>query len=70
MERDRAYDFGSRTDDPWYDTDSAHSVPYSLYATGLGYRADKIPDMSGSWTDLSNPLAEGRAFMPMQAPGR
>jgi spermidine/putrescine transport system substrate-binding protein len=50
-------------DDPWYDADSAHSVPYSLYLTGLGYRADKIDTMTGSWRDLTNPQADGRAFM-------
>lgn len=50
-------------DDPWYDPESAHSVPYSLYLTGLGYRADEIDSMTGSWRDITNPDAEGRAFM-------
>jgi spermidine/putrescine transport system substrate-binding protein len=50
-------------DDPWYDAGSAHSVPYSLYATGLGYRADQIDTMTGSWRDLTNPQADGRSFI-------
>ncbi|MGB3098788.1 MAG: spermidine/putrescine ABC transporter substrate-binding protein [Solirubrobacterales bacterium] len=49
--------------DPWYDTESAHTVPYSLYLTGLGYRADKIDTMTGSWNDLINPQADGRSFI-------
>jgi spermidine/putrescine transport system substrate-binding protein len=50
-------------DDPWYDPGSAHTVPYSLYATGLGYRADEIDTMTGSWRDLTNPQAEGRSYI-------
>jgi spermidine/putrescine transport system substrate-binding protein len=50
-------------DDPWYDPDSAHSVPYSMYITGIGYRADLIDNMSGSWNDLANPEAEGRIYV-------
>ena len=50
-------------DDPWYDPDSAHSVPYSLYITGIGYRADVIDNMTGSWNDLGNEEAAGRIYM-------
>ena len=50
-------------DDPWYDPDSAHSVPYSLYITGIGYRADIIDNMTGSWNDLGNEEAAGRIYM-------
>jgi spermidine/putrescine transport system substrate-binding protein len=50
-------------DDPWYDSGSAHTVPYSLYLTGLGYRSNRIEGMTGSWRDLGNPEAEGRAFI-------
>jgi len=50
-------------DDPWYDPDSAHSVPYSLYITGIGYRADLLDNMTGSWADLGNPEAEGRIYV-------
>jgi len=50
-------------DDPWYDPGSAHTVPYSLYLTGLGYRADEIDTMTGSWRDLTNPQADGRSYI-------
>lgn len=50
-------------DDPWYDPGSKHTVPYSLYLTGLGYRADEIDTMTGSWRDLTNPQAEGRSYI-------
>jgi spermidine/putrescine transport system substrate-binding protein len=50
-------------DDPWYDPGSAHTVPYALYVTGLGYRADKIDSMTGSWRDLTNPDSEGRSYI-------
>jgi len=50
-------------DDPWYDPGSEHTVPYSLYLTGLGYRADEIDTMTGSWRDLTNPQAEGRSYI-------
>lgn len=50
-------------DDPWYDPESAHTVPYSLYVTGLGYRADRIDSMTGSWRDLTNPQADGRSYI-------
>ncbi len=50
-------------DDPWYDPDSAHSVPYSLYITGIGYRADLLDNMTGSWDDLANEEAAGRIYV-------
>jgi spermidine/putrescine transport system substrate-binding protein len=49
--------------DPWYDRQSAHTTPYTMYATGLGWRADKVTGMSGSWTDLIEADAGGKAFM-------
>jgi spermidine/putrescine transport system substrate-binding protein len=58
--RDNIYGY---FDDPWYDRDSAHSVPYSLYITGIGYRADLLDNMTGSWEDLGNPEAEGRIYV-------
>ena len=33
---------GSGLADPYYDAGSAHSVPYTLFSTGIGYRADRI----------------------------
>jgi spermidine/putrescine transport system substrate-binding protein len=50
-------------DKPWYDPGRDYSVPYSLYATGLGYRADKVPDMTGSWKDVVLPSTKGRSFL-------
>jgi spermidine/putrescine transport system substrate-binding protein len=50
-------------DDPWYDPDSAHSVPYSLYITGIGYRADILDNMTASWNDLGNEEAAGRIYV-------
>lgn len=49
--------------DPWYDKGSEHSVPYALYATGLIYRSDKVANMTGSFNDLTNPEANGRAYL-------
>jgi spermidine/putrescine transport system substrate-binding protein len=48
---------------PWYDPDSDRTVPYAMYATGIIYRGDKISDMAGSWNDMGNPAAEGRAYL-------
>jgi spermidine/putrescine transport system substrate-binding protein len=50
-------------DDPWYDGGSAHTVPYAMYTTGIAWRADKVDDMAGSWSDLSNEQAKGKTFM-------
>jgi spermidine/putrescine transport system substrate-binding protein len=49
--------------DPWYDKDSEHSTPYGLYATGLGYRADKVTGMTGSWLDLGDADSGDRSFL-------
>ena len=38
-------------------------MPYSLYITGIGYRADVIDNMTGSWNDLGNEEAAGRIYM-------
>ena len=50
-------------DDPWYDEDSAHTVPYAMYTTGIAWRADKVGELSGSWNDLALEAAKGRTFM-------
>jgi spermidine/putrescine transport system substrate-binding protein len=50
-------------DDPWYDKGSEHSTPYGLYATGLGYRADKVTGMTGSWRDLGEADSGDRSFL-------
>ena len=50
-------------DSPWYDADSEHTTPYTMYATGLGYRADQVTNMSGSWRDLGEADHGGKAFL-------
>ena len=47
---------------PWYDDGSEHTTPYTMYATGLGYRADNVK-MTGSWRDLGEADSGGKAFM-------
>jgi spermidine/putrescine transport system substrate-binding protein len=48
--------------DPWYDKGSEHTTPYGMYATGLGYRADKV-EMTGSWRDLGEVDTQDRSFL-------
>jgi spermidine/putrescine transport system substrate-binding protein len=50
-------------DDPWYDKDSAHTVPYGMYTTGIAWRADEMGELNGSWNDLALEPAKGRTFM-------
>jgi spermidine/putrescine transport system substrate-binding protein len=50
-------------DAPWYDPDADHTVPYAMYASGIIYRKDKIPNLSGSWNDMKDPVAKGRAYL-------
>jgi spermidine/putrescine transport system substrate-binding protein len=38
--------------DPFYDKGSQYSVPYTIYTTGIGYRADKVERTP---SDFSNP---------------
>lgn len=39
--------------DPWYDKGLRYTVPYTVYTTGLAWRADKLPSFSP--TNYSNP---------------
>ncbi|MEV6399086.1 spermidine/putrescine ABC transporter substrate-binding protein [Streptomyces sp. NPDC051907] len=56
-----AYDYFA---DPWYDAKSAHTVPFIMYKTGIGWRKDRIgDDLAGSWGDLWHPGAQGRVFV-------
>jgi spermidine/putrescine transport system substrate-binding protein len=48
---------------PWYDPEADHTVPYAMYATGIIYRADKVTGMTGSWNDMANASADGRAYL-------
>ena len=50
--------------DPWYDRHSTHSIPFSMYKTGIAWRKDKLGEtLTGSWSDLWNPTAKGRTFI-------
>ena len=42
---------------PWYDVNSRYTVPYTVYTTGIGWRADKLPGfnpakLSSPWSAL------------------
>ncbi|MGH2870595.1 MAG: polyamine ABC transporter substrate-binding protein, partial [Solirubrobacteraceae bacterium] len=39
--------------DPWYDVGSRYTVPYTVYTTGIGWRADKLPGFNPA--KLANP---------------
>ena len=49
--------------DPWYDPGSAHTVPFTAYKTGIGWRRDRIGDLTGSWRDLWSDKARGKVFL-------
>jgi spermidine/putrescine transport system substrate-binding protein len=38
--------------DPWYDKGAQYSVPYTVYTTGVGYRADIVTDLPDPGYDL------------------
>lgn len=40
--------------DPWYDQGSRYTVPYTVYTTGIGYRADIVADPSEGYKMLWN----------------
>ncbi len=40
--------------DPWYDRGSQYTVPYVVYTTGIGYRADLVSDPSEGYKMLWN----------------
>lgn len=48
---------------PWYDPDSGHSIPFSMYKTGIAWRKDKLGDnLTDSWNDLWNTKAKGQTY--------
>ncbi|MFF3673897.1 spermidine/putrescine ABC transporter substrate-binding protein [Streptomyces sp. NPDC002120] len=49
--------------DPWYDPGSAHTVPFTMFKTGIGWRRDRLGDLTGSWDDLWNAQAKGKVFV-------
>ena len=59
---DQVFYSGSYFVNPWYDENSAVSVPFTVYKTGIGWRTDKVDTMTGSWHDLWNEQAAGRIY--------
>ena len=50
--------------DPWYDAKSGHSIPFSMYKTGIAWRKDKLGEtLTGGWSDLWNETSKGRTFV-------
>lgn len=52
--------------DPYYDLGAQYTVPYVIYANGIGYRTDRGIDTSRftgdeGWSELWNPAYAGRA---------
>jgi spermidine/putrescine transport system substrate-binding protein len=60
---DQALGFSPYFANPWYDPGAAHSMPYTMYTTGVGWRSDKVSHMSGSFADLWNAEAKGKIFV-------
>ncbi len=59
---DQVFYSGSYFNEPWYDAGSQVSIPFTVYKTGIGWRTDKVPSMTGSWRDLFNDEARGHVF--------
>ena len=38
--------------DPWYDVGSQYSIPYTVYTTGVGYRADRVSSVPDNGYEL------------------
>ena len=49
---------------PWFDPQAAHSIPYAMGPTGIAWRTDQVTDMKQSWNDLwDHPDAKGKIFV-------
>lgn len=46
--------------DPWYDQGAQYSVPYTVYTTGVGYRADEVTDPSAGYQMIWNAEYAGK----------
>ena len=50
--------------DPWYDKGAQYTVPYTVYTTGIGYRADIVTDLPDPGYDvLWDPAYNGKAAL-------
>ncbi len=47
--------------DPFYDKGGVYTVPYTVFGTGIGFRADTVDPASVSWETLWNPEYKGVA---------
>jgi spermidine/putrescine transport system substrate-binding protein len=47
--------------DPYYDKGSVYNVPYTLFGTGIGFRADRVDPGKVSWDSLWDPAYKGQA---------
>jgi spermidine/putrescine transport system substrate-binding protein len=47
--------------DPYYDKGSVYTVPYTVFGTGIGFRADRVDPASVSWDTLWDPQWKGVA---------
>jgi spermidine/putrescine transport system substrate-binding protein len=45
--------------DPYYDKGAVYTVPYTVFSTGIGFRADRVDAPSVSWDTLWNPAYKG-----------
>ncbi|MEP7201886.1 MAG: spermidine/putrescine ABC transporter substrate-binding protein [Ilumatobacteraceae bacterium] len=45
--------------DPYYDKGAVYTVPYTVFSTGIGFRADKVDAASVSWDTLWDPQYKG-----------
>ena len=50
--------------DPWYDPKSSHSIPFTMYKTGIAWRKDKLgEELTNTWADLWNEDSSGKTFV-------
>ena len=47
--------------DPYYDRGSTYTVPYTVFGTGIGFRADRVDPASVSWDTLWDTKYKGMA---------
>ena len=45
--------------DPYYDKGGVYSVPYAVFGTGIGFRADRVDPANVSWETLWDPQWKG-----------
>jgi spermidine/putrescine transport system substrate-binding protein len=45
--------------DPYYDKGGTYTVPYTVFSTGIGFRADRVDAGSVSWDTLWDPTYKG-----------